>query len=113
MSRQGVVQEFYRTRNRDHCGPYFRIVFRQNGHQRTFYLGTDGDLVELARAELERLQRPRKEDLDRRQRLRDYVAVLRETRRQIRALLKERDLQLKGWELRGVRAARHVLRETE
>ena len=106
LGRQGSVQRFYRQRGSARCGPYYRVVLRSDGQQRTHYLGKDPAFAEVARGELDRLQRGRTDSLERRRRLKRYRATLREARNHIRGLLAERGLELKGWELRRVRALR-------
>ncbi len=105
LTRQGAVQRFFRRRGAARCGPYFRIVFRECSGQRVYYLGKDTGLVERARTELEALQRPGKTEREQRRCAHRNRRLLRDMRRRLAALLVERGLNLKGWELRGSRRA--------
>ncbi len=100
LARQGVVQQFFRQRGRVWCGPYHRIVLREQGRQCVHYLGKDLALVGFARSELERLQRPLKEERARQSQAKANRKLLCHLRRRINALLAERGLCLQGWELR-------------
>jgi hypothetical protein len=102
LARQGVVQRFFRQRGRVRCGPYYRIVVREQSRQCVHYLGKNPALLDRARVELDRLQRPRKEERARQGQAEKNRRLLRDMRRRINALLAERGLCLKGWELRRV-----------
>jgi hypothetical protein len=106
LQRQGVIQAFDRPRGGRRYGPYFRVVFRDHERQRTFYLGRPSELVDLAREQLARLQQRRRQQLAGRRRMAAFRGTMRGFRAQIKTLLAERGLDLKGWELRGTRRER-------
>jgi hypothetical protein len=53
---QGSVQESWRQYQDQRTGPYFRLVFRQAGRQRSIYLGTKSDDIVFLRRVLHELQ---------------------------------------------------------
>ena len=86
-------------------GPYHCLSYRDEGRQRSIYLGWEGPLVEEVRRRLEHLQRPLRERwaLDR---LRRKVATaLRADNRQLDAQLRAYGLRIQGFEVRGWRTS--------
>ena len=43
--RQGAVVAAWRTYRKRKLGPYYHLVFRDEGRQKSIYLGRDGPLV--------------------------------------------------------------------
>ena len=101
LARQGSVQASYRHG----YGPYFRLVCRENGRQRTCYIGNDPRKVEAVREMLAKLQRPRVLALLHRQIEQDIRRRLRHAKRQLAADLRTVGLYFKGYEVRGWRTA--------
>jgi len=101
LARQGSVQPSYRKG----CGPYFRLVCREDGRQETCYIGHDPEKVEAVREMLTRLRRPRVLALLHRQIEQDIRRRLRRAKRQLAADLRTVGLRIKGYEVRGWRTA--------
>lgn len=104
--RQGHVAASYRCRNGKRFGPYYRLSYREEGRQRSIYLGPAGELVERVRQALTTRQRPVTQ-----YRLFDRMAEqirssLRIQRLRVGALLRPFGLRLKGAEVRGWRLSR-------
>lgn len=56
LVRQGSIISNYRLRHGRRLGPYFKLVCRRDGRQRSVYLGSDVIFREEVRMQLERLQ---------------------------------------------------------
>ena len=103
---QGAVVQTWREYAGRHLGPYFRLIFRQDGRQRSLYLGSDPQFAGVVRDLLEQVQRPLRE---RRSLQRLRAGLERELQRckiAWDAELRPYGLRLKGWEVRGWRTAR-------
>lgn len=57
FSRRGAVVETWREYAGRRQGPYFSLIFRQAGRQRSLYLGSDPRLADAVRELLERARR--------------------------------------------------------
>ena len=101
LSRQGGVQASFR-RGR---GPYYRVVCREDGKQLTCYVGNDFAKVESVRRALAELRRPRVLARLHRRVESDLRRHLRRAKQRLAAELAEAGLHLKGYEVRGWRAA--------
>ena len=101
LARQGSVQQTWRGR----LGPYYRIVCRTDGGQRTFYLGNDMNTVQAARRLLAELQSQRRRELKLNRIERALRRQLRLAKRQLDTELRAVGLYLKGFEVRGWRSA--------
>lgn len=55
---QGSIINSYRLRQGRRLGPYFKLVCRRDGRQRSVYLGNDAVFREEVSLQLERLQAP-------------------------------------------------------
>jgi hypothetical protein len=103
LARQGGIVASWRSYRGQQIGPYYRLVYRADGRQRSIYLGRSGSLVERVRAIVRRCRQPLAE--------RRQVAQLRQlARRAFRAHKKVWARQLartgqylKGNEIRGLR----------
>ncbi len=86
-------------------GPYHRLIYREEGRQRSIYLGRVGGLVQEVRGRLVALQAPlrhrRAMDHTRRQ----AAGLLRASKVQLNLNLRPWGLRLKGFEVRGWRTS--------
>jgi len=105
FARQGSIVAAWRRRGSRTYGPYYRLSYREDGRQRSVYLGREGAVVAQLRQELADLQRP----------WRQYRAVARLERQVETALRAEKGrlnrhlrllgLRLQGFEVRGWRTS--------
>ncbi len=106
FARCGAVVESWRTYRGTRLGPYFRLIYRQDGREHSVYLGRSPELAVETRRLLDQLQGPLRQRRE-----------IRQVKRQIRASLRahkalwQRDiaplgLQMKGTEIRGWRLGR-------
>ena len=105
FARQGTVVATWKAYAGRKLGPYYRLVYRREGRQRTVYIGRAGALVDRVRAALARLKRPLRRH---RQlvRLQNHVRrALRLEKIRLNTILAKWGLHLKGFELRGPRGA--------
>ena len=105
FAQQGSVVATWRKYGEKKLGPYWRLVYREEGRQRTVYLGRFGTLVRLVRARLRHLQQYR--DLRRfiNRTVRQTKASLRTVKQDLAMRLRRWGLRLKGWEVRGWRTS--------
>ena len=99
LRQQGAVVETWRDYQGRRLGPYYRLVCREAGRQRTFYLGTDPELVAEVRRRLKQLQSPGRDE----RHLRRQRQIMRRELARCRAAW-QRELKRVGLSLRG----RHV-----
>jgi hypothetical protein len=103
LVRQGSIIRSYRLRSGRRLGPYFKMVCRRGGRQRSVYLGSDEDFMEEVRVQLEQLQAPGR----RRRELEASCRALRAQARQVRQALStelaKHGLVTHGHEIRGWR----------
>ncbi len=104
FTRQGSIVATWRTYRGRRLGPYYRLVWRENGRQRTLYLGRQGPIVDEVRRLLGIIQAPtRLQRIIRKRRAGFRREVLRPLKRYLDEtfLVYGGGLYLKGWELRG------------
>ena len=104
FTRQGSVAAAWRTYRGRRLGPYYRLVWREDGRQRTLYLGRQCPLVDEVRRLLAQIQgQARFQREVRLQRARFRREFLRPLKRYLDEafLTYGGGLYLKGWELRG------------
>jgi hypothetical protein len=101
--RQGNVAATYRRRNGKTFGPYYRLSYREDGQQRSIYLGRSGPLVEQVRQTLAAYQQPITQHRLCERLMGQVRASLRVEKLRVRALLCPFGLRLKGFEVRGWR----------
>jgi hypothetical protein len=103
FSRLGSVVATWRRRAGKTFGPYYSLIYREDGRQRSVYLGRMSALVEQVRHALQTLQHSIRQfrlfDRLRRQ----ARASLRIQKFRVGALLRPFGLRLKGFEVRGWR----------
>lgn len=58
FARQGTVVATWRMHNGKRLGPYYRLAYREDGRQKSIYLGASAWVVRQVRWLLERLQSP-------------------------------------------------------
>ena len=104
FTHQGSITATWRTYRDRQLGPYYRLVWRDDGRQRTLYLGRQGPLVDEVRRLLGIIQAPvRFQRAVRHRRARFRREVLRPLKRYLDEtfLIYGGGLYLKGYELRG------------
>jgi hypothetical protein len=101
--RRGNVAATYRRRNGKTFGPYYRLSYREDGRQRSIYLGRSGPLVEQVRRALAAHQRPITQHRLCERLMRQMRASLQVEKLRVRTLLRPFGLRLKGSEVRGWR----------
>ncbi len=105
---QGTVVETWRTYRGRRLGPYYRLAWRENGRQRSIYLGRQGPVVRQVRILLHQAHTQRR--IRRQARLR-ATQFRKDVSRPIRQYIKEifrlfgNGLYIKGSEIRGIRTA--------
>ncbi len=103
FTRQGTVAATYRTYKGKRLGPYYQLTYRDQGRQHWLYLGRSEKLADQVREFLGELHTPR-DQLRLNRRLQSRArAALRLAKAQLKELLAQRGVSLKGWEFRGVR----------
>jgi hypothetical protein len=108
LCQQGSVQASWRSYRGKSLGPFFRLVYRQGGAQRSLYLGADPALAAEVRQALEELQRPLRDRREHEQRLAAARAEFKEQRRAFDRELFSFGLHLKGNQIRGWRTRRNT-----
>ena len=107
---QGSVVAGWRQSGGRRFGPYYRLVHCQDGRQRSLYLGKSEWLVEEVRKLLAIMRRPLREARAYQRLLAGARAGLRQAKAELRQQLARFGLLLKGFEIRGLDALRHVSR---
>jgi hypothetical protein len=101
FAASGAVVADFRTRDGRRFGPYYRVAFRQNGRQRSIYLGPSQPLADRVANLLAELKRPTHQH-----------RAVRRLRTRLRAELRaqksivERELAPHGFHMRGFAAHR-------
>jgi hypothetical protein len=110
FGRQGSVAATYRRRpplrggaRGKQFGPYYRLAYREDGRQRSVYLGRAGAVVERVRQQLATLQKPLRQWRFLRRIDRQAGAALRASNARVTALLRPLGLRLRGFQVRGWR----------
>jgi hypothetical protein len=106
FSHQGSVQESWRSYKGRQLGPYYRLVFRTVGQQRSIYLGSDQDGAALVRETLQLVQQKPRRQKSISQCRKAVRAELRKTRRQLQDQPAAVGLRIQGAEIRGWYSAR-------
>ena len=106
LDRRGSVVQTWRECAGRRLGPYFSLIFRQEGRQRSLYLGSDPQLAGEVREWLEQAQKPLRERRAAEGRRARGESELRRHKAAWDAELRAYGLRLKGWEVRGWRTAR-------
>ena len=109
FARQGSVVATWRYYQARKLGPYYRLVYREEGRQRSVYLGRSGELVRQVRERLAQLQAYRNLRRVLRRSAEQTRASLRRVRADLDRRLRSWGLRLKGWEIRGWRNSPHAL----
>ena len=110
FARQGSVAASWRRRGARVYGPYYSLIYREEGRQRSLYLGRAGALVEEVRRQLATLQAPRRARRLAERCRRQAATALRASKAQVNLGLRSWGLRLQGFEVRGWR--RSPLRAT-
>ena len=87
------------------CGPYYRLAYRDDGRQRSVYLGREGPLVDEVRRLLADLQRPLHRQRLMNRLCRQARAAVRVHKTRVDAQLRACGLRLQGFEVRGWRTS--------
>jgi len=104
LARAGSVVATWRTYRGRRLGPYYRLSYREDGRQRSIYLGRSSQLAEHVRGLLTDCQRPARQAHELR---RTRAVLMKDLRRQKAAW--DQELQAAGLYARGyvVRGWRH------
>jgi hypothetical protein len=105
FARQGSVVASWRRRGAHTYGPYYRLIYREEGRQRSVYLGRAGGLVEAIRGRLLALQAPLRERRVVERTRRHAAALMRASKAQLNLQLRPWGLRLQGFEVRGWRTS--------
>jgi len=111
FSRQGAIVATWREHQGRRLGPYYRLAWREEGRQRSFYLGCSTWVVEKARELLARVQRELCQGRVLRRLERTARAAMRWSMGLLRKELGRLGLRLKGFEVRGGRLADALLND--
>ena len=103
FARQGSVVASWRRRGTKTYGPYYRLIYREEGRQRSLYLGGAGGLVEEVRGRLLALQAPLRSRRAMGRVRRHAAAAMRASKAQLNLQLRPWGLRLQGFEVRGWR----------
>jgi hypothetical protein len=107
FARQGSVVATWRRRGpaQKLYGPYYSLIYREDGRQRSVYLGRVAALVQRVRGLLAALRKPLVEFRLFERLRRQGQAALRAQKLRTAALLRPLGLRLKGFEVRGWRVS--------
>jgi len=105
FARQGSIVAAWRRRGTRTYGPYYRLSYRENGRQRSVYLGHEGTLVALVRQTLADLQRPLRQHRAVVRLERQVKTALRADKGRLNRHLRLLGLRLQGFEVRGRRTS--------
>jgi len=95
----------WREYNGRKLGPYYRLAYREEGRQRSIYLGRCRARVEKVREALDAVQAPRRQERCLRRMKAEAKAGLRAAKAELDRQLRAVGLSLKGFEIRGRRRA--------
>jgi hypothetical protein len=98
--RQGIVASTWRSRGGRTFGPYYGLVYRKEGRQRSIYLGRSAELADEVRALLIALQGTLREERDWRRLRRALKSALRDQKAAWSEELAKYGFLLKGYEVR-------------
>ena len=105
FSRQGAIVATWREHQGRKLGPYYRLAWREEGRQRSRYLGCSTWVVEKVRELLARVQQELRQGRQLRRLERTARAAMRWSKELLRKELGRLGLWLKGFEIRGGRLA--------
>ncbi len=105
FSRQGAIVATWREHQGRKLGPYYRLAWREEGRQRSRYLGCSTWVVEKVRELLARVQQELRQGRQLRRLERTARAAMRWSKGLLRKELGRLGLWLKGFEVRGGRLA--------
>jgi len=105
FSRQGTIVATWREHEGRRLGPCYRLAWREQGRQRSLYLGCSPWIAEKVRELLAALQKESGEARVLRQLEADAGALLRWSKELLKNELGRLGLSLKGFEVRGGRLA--------
>jgi hypothetical protein len=105
FATQGSVAATYRTYRGRRLGPYFQLVYRQDGRKRSIYLGRSQELADRVRQLLDQLQTPHRQRRLSKRLTAQVRSSLRLWKDRLRNVLVLWGITLKGFEFRGVRRA--------
>ena len=107
---QGSVIAGWQESGGRRYGPYYRLVHRQDGRQQTLYLGKSQWLADEVRKLLAIVRKPLRDARAYKRLQASARAGLRKAKAELRRQLARFGLRLKGFEIRGLDALRHVTR---
>ncbi|MBN2579784.1 MAG: DUF1678 domain-containing protein [Pirellulales bacterium] len=108
LARQGTIIASYRTYRGQKLGPYYRLAFRDEGRQRSIYLGKSEIILRQVRNLLEKLQKPLKTRHNLRHAQKVMQAAMKKHMARFRVDLLRVGLQLRGYAVRGWRRYRRL-----
>ena len=100
FTRQGTVVASWRSYRGRRLGPYYRLTYRQEGRQRSVYLGNCSELASQLRDTLTEMQQPLATHRAYRRHRAQVAAGLRQAKKVLNAQLRAYGMQLKGYEIR-------------
>jgi hypothetical protein len=103
IERQGTVVSTWRIHQGRKLGPYYRLAWREDGRQRSVYLGRSEELAQAVEQRLDELQRPLRRERQLKDQIRRAWAALRAYKLVWASQLAVYGLYLHGWEARGLR----------
>jgi hypothetical protein len=103
FARQGSVVASWRRRGTRTYGPYYRLIYREEGRQRSLYFGRAGGLVEEVRGRLRALQAPLRGRRASKRAGRQAAALMRASKGRLNLQLRLWGLRVQGFEVRGWR----------
>jgi hypothetical protein len=108
FATQGTVVETWRTYRARRLGPYYRLAWRENGHQRAIYLGRQSPLVDEVRRLLHEAQTIRRMIREHRRRQALFKQhVIRPLQRYVKEMFRlfGNGLYVKGSNIGGIKTA--------
>jgi len=106
LSRQGSVRATWRAYQGKRLGPFFLLVYREAGRQRSLYIGADPALAEEARRKLADMQAPLRAEREFDRHLAQLHQDFQEQKHVFARHLQQFGLYLKGTQVRGWRSCR-------
>jgi hypothetical protein len=103
--RQGNVAESWRRCGERTFGPYYRLSYREDGRQKSLYLGRAGKLVEQVRQTLFDVKNAFRKGRAWQECRRQVLEKVREHKERANVLLRSLGLRMKGNEVRGWRTS--------
>jgi len=110
FARCGTVAECWRRYNGNRLGPYYRLDYRDDGRQRSIYLGKCPELAQRVRALLNEIQEPGRRRRQARRTRRQLLSELRAQKARWYQALRARGLYARGYAVRGWHRLKRVRR---